>query len=642
MNKLKKSVLLLLIVSIPLAMTHAKKDSWWQKAKNKLKEWSQTVKKDVQKVEEKVKDDLDKAGQALRDAAQKVEKKFNLDFIKDDTVKNIIKLILALDPKQGLQIIKRITAQKANDPYYDKHGTVSHNPGPTTLEKQFLQARDPNTFEALSKLLNTNKNKLLKDPVRVGISFSGGGYRSISWGMGALLGLDELGILDATTCMAGVSGGAWLLTSWIKHGTDTKQFGQLLNANLSNRLFENLKLVKVLELALAYLLDGKKMGPVDLFGIGLAGPLLDHDYTLRLVDFQQQMLTGKRPLPIFNAGGAVDPTNISFAASPLNTRINVFNPAQKTYSSTTIPPWATGNKWSGGVSQTGLSTTLATISAICGSAFTVSVLETIERYERFLIKILGKKLFNKLYTKLDSTNVGKFRVLPFPLPNPNYEIAGQVFSNKLNFPLTDEGVKCNLGGNRSVSAMLGSAIGSIKPRKIIFVIDASGGHSATVASSLKKEDEQQRKMVEAGIPGFTQLYPDIDYSTIKDKELHIFQNDDSMIVLLPFLNQSQYGSSNTFKTDYKGKQADMLRMVYKSFGVIKENKKEILSSMTKFIRRERSTPAQKAAAKQLANKVRPPRKYDAKKPLQIEQLEKVLQQLPKHQPIQPGKHQMIA
>ena len=129
MNKLKKSVLLLLIVSIPLAMTHAKKDSWWQKAKNKLKEWSQTVKKDVQKVEEKVKDDLDKAGQALRDAAQKVEKKFNLDFIKDDTVKNIIKLILALDPKKGLQIIKRITAQKANDPYYDKHGTVSHNPG---------------------------------------------------------------------------------------------------------------------------------------------------------------------------------------------------------------------------------------------------------------------------------------------------------------------------------------------------------------------------------------------------------------------------------------------------------------------------------------------------------------------------------
>jgi hypothetical protein len=286
------------------------------------------------------------------------------------------------------------------------------------------------------------------------------------------------------------------------------------------------------------------------------------------------MLTGKRPLPFLTAGGAKSPTNVSLAFSPLSSRINVFNELRKKYSYTNFPAWSTGNSWSQGKSHKGLSATLATITATCGSAFTVNIAEAVERYERTLTKLLGKDLFSKFYTKLEPSKIGNFRpVPPFPLPNPNYGLAGRVFGDEHNVGVTDFGVKRNNGYVESFLA-LGRDV------KILIISDASGGVNG---SMLKMEDDHLRAMVKAGIPGFTKVFPKIDYSKITKKEFHIFQSGDYLIIYIPFLNQDDFPSSDTFNTDYKGKTDDMLRMSKKAYKVVMKHGIEITGAIAEFI-----------------------------------------------------------
>lgn len=98
-------------------------------------------------------------------------------------------------------------------------------------EKDFLTSRDKNTREALidwlgnSNLEDFDAGRFLSNgTIRIGLAYSGGGYRAMLAGAGQLAALDNRtrnatedghlgGLLQASTYLAGLSGGNWLVGS---------------------------------------------------------------------------------------------------------------------------------------------------------------------------------------------------------------------------------------------------------------------------------------------------------------------------------------------------------------------------------------------------------------------------------------------
>jgi hypothetical protein len=580
MNNLKKTALTLLLISLPLGMF-----AWGIKlpslddvihvVEKGAEDIIHTVEEDAKAIENKVKDDLDKAGEVVREAADKVGQTLNLDFLKDDTVKQIIKMILALDYKKGLAIIKNLSAQVADDPYYNKQATADFSSSLPFLEKQFLKARDTHTAKALAKALSLNENILRDKNVRIAVGFSGGGYRSISWGSGAMKALDELGIMDATTYLGGVSGGSWLLSLWLMFGQNINTLLETLKVNLSRKFFESLRPIDVLEISLAYLLNGQKVGPIELYGIGLASPMLNNNYKNRLSNFQGPILSGKRPLPFITASGADDPINTLFAASPISTRITSFDPINKKYLYTTVPAWSAGRSWYQGKSNKGLSTTLSTVIATSGSAFTDTINKMISGNNQHFIKILGQELFDKIYTKLEPSSIGKFRFLPYQFPNPGYGVKNQAFSNKKRVKLTDSGASRN-------DSYMESFLDPKRNVKIIFFIEAGDDGEG----KFEIEYDHLKDMINAKVPGYTKELPKIsdEANEANDPNIKILQNKDYLIVLMRFSDQDDFTNSESLNIDYKGEKInDMLRIQDASYQRIMNRSSDIKKAITDFI-----------------------------------------------------------
>jgi phospholipase A2 len=68
---------------------------------------------------------------------------------------------------------------------------------------------------ALAKLTGIDLEPLPADHTpRIQICASGGGYRAMIATLGALIGLEECGVLDTVTSIAGLSGSTWAMAGW--------------------------------------------------------------------------------------------------------------------------------------------------------------------------------------------------------------------------------------------------------------------------------------------------------------------------------------------------------------------------------------------------------------------------------------------
>lgn len=63
----------------------------------------------------------------------------------------------------------------------------------------------------ITGLNSTTVNNLSRLPIKVGLAISGGGYRSMLISSGFILGMDECGLFDGLSYIAGISGGSWTI-----------------------------------------------------------------------------------------------------------------------------------------------------------------------------------------------------------------------------------------------------------------------------------------------------------------------------------------------------------------------------------------------------------------------------------------------
>src|SRR5438477_3241671 len=93
-------------------------------------------------------------------------------------------------------------------------GNTLHAQERAFVEQRLLKVRD-----ALKKLLERPLEDLKDHDIpRIAVVCSGGGCRAMLGTVGALSGLQDIGVLDATTYISSLSGSTWALGLWMATG----------------------------------------------------------------------------------------------------------------------------------------------------------------------------------------------------------------------------------------------------------------------------------------------------------------------------------------------------------------------------------------------------------------------------------------
>lgn len=223
-------------------------------------------------------------------------------------------------------------------------------------EQNFLKKRDENTRQALidwlgkSNMSNFDASSFLSNQtIRIGLAYSGGGYRAMLAGAGQLAALDNRtsnamdsghlgGLLQASTYLAGLSGGNWLVGSIAVNNFTTvealqadKKLWQLKNNILSPgglNIFKTFGYWDTIINDVEAKQDaGWNISLTDLWGRGLSYQFINaseggEGYSYSRIRDYEQFTNGDMPFPIH----ITDHRGIGESLISLNSSVFEFNP----------------------------------------------------------------------------------------------------------------------------------------------------------------------------------------------------------------------------------------------------------------------------------------------------------------------------
>jgi phospholipase A2 len=208
------------------------------------------------------------------------------------------------------------------------------------------------------------------------VILSGGGNRAMFSSCGFVQGLQEIGILDATTYIAALSGSTWFLGSWYASNLPQvadfrKKFAQTMTRGITTVTPQEFNLMlDAFKIKYVY---HEPITSMDLFGALLGNALLndfgDNRYHVSLSDQKNNIVAGDWPFPIYTA---IDGSNITHRLD----RWYEFTPYEigGAWLNHYIPTWAFGRRFAQGVSSDDAPEVgLAFLFGLFGSAFSVDV-----------------------------------------------------------------------------------------------------------------------------------------------------------------------------------------------------------------------------------------------------------------------------
>lgn len=274
-------------------------------------------------------------------------------------------------------------------------------------ETTFLNRRTPKIRGALSRLLQMPFAPGSKVPT-IAIVLSGGGNRAMFTACGFLQGLQELGIVDATSYIASLSGSTWFLGSWYASGiSQVAEFKKRLLTKMSRGI------TNVTNHEFKLMLDAFKLKHIyqepitsmDLFGALLGNVLLsdfgDDRYQVYLSDQKKLLEYGEWPMPLYTA---VDGSKTTHKLD----RWYEFTPYEVggAWLNYYAPMWAFGRRFANGVSISDQpEVSLGFLFGLFGSAFAVDVyrawqeVEKVARPDTKIQTMVEKAILNQIGDK---------------------------------------------------------------------------------------------------------------------------------------------------------------------------------------------------------------------------------------------------
>lgn len=308
-----------------------------------------------------------------------------------------------------------------------------------TEEQTAIAARNNKARITLQNYLGQHID--LQSIPSIGLACSGGGLRASIATLGLLRGLEKIGLLDAVTYSAGVSGSTWTMTSWAYHNTDLDTLTRYLQERLENEFH----IRKMDPHLIAQIIQNKRASHRPFSINEVWGMLVAHVFLgtaennvldARLEDLAPRIQNASFPLPLFaTIIGETSPPYQWAEFSPFeigSTHLNAW-----------IPPSAFGKFFDNGVSYDPYpGESLAYLLGIFGSAYAASVYDAWKKFTSIAQHQYGVTVSVPMLHQFFENKA--FRISP-PRINNFAQLQGpEGLKDKEYITFVDAGVTCNL------------------------------------------------------------------------------------------------------------------------------------------------------------------------------------------------------
>lgn len=429
-------------------------------------------------------------------------------------------------------------------------------------EKDFISKRSIRTRKAQEKFLGHPLPTTVSPSIA--LSFSGGGFRAMVSTLGFLKGAEEIGLLDSTDYMAGLSGSTWALAPWIASDKSIQDYVAALSVRLGNGiqpLATSEMLKSIVAVFLLKVLYGKTVNAMDIYGALLANLLLAdlgaNRFRATLSSTHQKVLNGKFPLPIYTA---------------VQTNVKPYEWAEvtpfelgSTYLKSYVPVWGFGRTFSNGIStDQAPEETLGYLMGIFGSAFEANMKDaiehsadiidllvdnagdilgdlfhdsswyyaiTVETVKKVLPQLL-KQFFNDWRSYLDEMSWSEARLFPDWQPNFTYKLEGTPLMDHEKMTLVDGGFAFNL----PIPALLRPA----RKINVIIICDTSSSIASPQGSDALKKAQDYADAHKL-------KFPVIDSAKASRKLMSIFSDPNDpevpLVIYFPVIANPEYSAT---------------------------------------------------------------------------------------------------
>jgi hypothetical protein len=333
--------------------------------------------------------------------------------------------------------------ENKNNPYKDKIAHVQQRNAISSDEKTFLSKRSPFIKKGFAQFFNDPTMEA--PPFTLAYVGPGGGYRAMILTSGYLAGLEDLGLLDATSYIAALSGSTWFLVPWVFSGNTVRAFQNSLLEKINRKQLNPAQVIfdKTGYISSAYLENlvsvlwpkyvfNQNISSVDIYGSLLAEALLSNDQKkYHLADQWNYVKDGSKPFPLYTS---VSPYTDDKGKQQYSW--NEFNPLemQNLDLNLSIPSYSLGSEFDKGASkEIAPQQALGYLMGTFGSAYLMDLID-IKKILTALQKEAGKKGSDKaaqyliVATLINLINtlplsISTLRVFPSLTFNPfkNYE-----------------------------------------------------------------------------------------------------------------------------------------------------------------------------------------------------------------------------
>lgn len=422
-------------------------------------------------------------------------------------------------------------------PYGRTKAVVRIGPDLALQEVNFLDKRTPKVKEKLEQLLGMSL--VLEEVPKIAVCMSGGGMRAATSAMGLFAGLDAIGLLDALTYAAGLSGSTWTLSSFVELGLSMDQYSEHFIKALSKKhIFTPADIAYVLWPKYVF---NEHTSIVDLYGVFLAHTFFHNNgqpdkkfrrQDIHLSHAQRRLIDGNCFFPMYTAVQVVRGDRHWATFTPYEFSIDDFKMS--------IPIWAFGREFKRGESANfAPEQSLGFLMGIWGSALSGGARDMVKKQEGQLSKTLCKALNDVLI----ETSVAGFKWAAVKVFNPLYGVNNIAIKNLEKITLMDAGYSCNLP--------LHPLLKKERAVDLIIVLDAG-------ADVHDKAPDFQIAIKDAEAKGF--YYDSIDYAAIVDKQINVIPGRDhdtpTILFMAPAKNEtydSHFDPKKEFGTTYNTK-----------------------------------------------------------------------------------------
>lgn len=266
----------------------------------------------------------------------------------------------------------------------------------------FLDPKTTNniTFSSISNhnstnLEHQNSPQTLPD-LKIALCFSGGGYRTMVYSLGILLGAEKINLLPAVSYLSCLSGSTWSVGAYLSGNHKLCDLRNHFKIITQNNLTKFYRLDHLFDQYMQHKFLHESSNLILLWGSLLANQILNHvspqKFSLKLSEQQYFATHYAHLLPIYTAiiPNLITSGNLNFkqtqqladSHTPISHTYNYswleFTPYEVSYVAelAAVPSWAFGRKFDAGISQNfAPELPLAYLLGIFGSAFTANLTE---------------------------------------------------------------------------------------------------------------------------------------------------------------------------------------------------------------------------------------------------------------------------